>query len=258
MNRNALVAKVSKHFTEYFLAIETAALRGEVRRANGSPATLYYPNTLLISETPTHFVIELLGATKARSTVKTIERSMSSLASVLGKFPAPKTISLMQTEGRYTGGGFQSMALMSVRNQDIFERRYPQFPDLHPTVISYGGPLESDEAFHPFAFSDDLQDIGLVDVMLMANWQGRVRARYFQSALIIARSASSSELTRQLVSRFPVGQDTQLLAPATDRNHSMLVTAANFAALASIDKIGETTITRFLELCDFDAGLWLR
>ena len=39
-----------------------------------------------------------------------------------------------------------------------------------------------------------------------------------------------------------------LLAPSNDKDRSLIVRAANFTSLASVDKVGETTITKFLEL----------
>lgn len=153
----------------------------------------------------------------------------------------------MNLEGRSTGCGLSTLALMSQRSQHLFQERYPEFPDLHETVLVSGASIGVDEAFHPLAFNEELQDLWLIDVMLVADWRNYVRARYFQTAFILNRAMSSSELQRQLNARHPVGRDTTLLAPSTDENRSLLLTAASFASLATVDRIGETTITHFLE-----------
>lgn len=248
MTGSALADKFERHCKSYFEAIEHAAATGALRDADGSTATAFYPTIALVSNTPTHIVFELMGASQRRPTsLRIVTRSLPSLNHVLGKFPSEETACSVKMEDCSSGGSIQHLALMTSRGEEGFRRRYPNFGDLHDSVIVYGGDIGPTAAFYPLQIPDDLRDISLVDVMLMAEWRGQVRARYFQSALIISEGVSSSELTRQLDARFPVGRNTDLLAPTTKSNSALLVTAANFAALASVPKIGETTITRFIE-----------
>lgn len=243
----ALAAKFEQHCGAYFKFIETAAAQGSLRSEDGSIAKAFYPNFCLISETPTHIVFELLGATEHRpESVRTVLRSMPSLGAVMGKLPAPATVNLAKFGERNTGGHLAHLALMSDRSRDIFDTRYQSFSDLHQSFLLFRG-ANTDSGFHPLGFDDSLLDVALIDVMLMADYQGQVRARYFQAALIVNSATSSSEMSRQLHSRFPIGQSTELLAPVLDTNRSLLVTAANLAALASMSSVGETTISRFLE-----------
>lgn len=247
MNIDALVTRVERHCATYFAAIERAAEDGRITSREGTRVAPLFPNILLVCATPTHFVFELLGATEARAQkMRLVQRSLPSLDAVLGRFPAERTRSAIKFDHE-TGGSFANLALMISSSRDRFQRRYPGFSDLHPTVLSFKGDLAEDEAFFPFHFPTKLQDLSLINIMFVTEWQQRVRVRYFQAALIIDRTMSSSELQRQLTSRFPPGRDTALLAPTFNQNLAVLTTAANFASLASISNIGETTITRFLE-----------
>lgn len=136
---------------------------------------------------------------------------------------------------------------MSERNSDLFRRRYPNFSEMHLSTLIYGGPIDDGDAYFPLEFQADIKHLWLVDVMMMADWNQRVRSRYFQAAVAFRRDLSSSELTRQLTHRFPIGK-ADLVSPSMGDDPATLRTSANFAALAAVDRIGETTITTFLDV----------
>ncbi|HEY5475589.1 MAG TPA: Shedu anti-phage system protein SduA domain-containing protein [Tepidiformaceae bacterium] len=247
MSAAAITARILRHANAYFSAIESASLEGRFAREDGTQVSPIYPTMLLICETPTHFVAEFLGASPKFDEIRAVHRSLPSLAVALGQFPTSHSVHSLMYGGRSTGCGLSHLALLSERGHETFRARYREFPDLHQTSLLYGGSLLPDEAFHPLGFTDELQDFWLSDVMMVAEWHGFVRARYFQAGFILHRSMSSSQLQRHLAARYPVGTDTTLLTPSTDDNRTLLIRAANFASLAVTDKVGETTITKFLE-----------
>jgi hypothetical protein len=134
------------------------------------------------------------------------------------------------------------------RDARIFEERYPELSGFHESVHVYGGPVGDDEAFHAISVPSEFKDLWMNDFLTVNSWKRQVRARYFQSAWITERRASSSELKRRLEQHHPIGgPGTDLLTPSISDGRSLLLKAANFASLATIDRIGETTITKFLE-----------
>lgn len=249
MKLNAFITKCTRHVDAYFEAIEAASGRNEFFGPDHQPASPVYPTMLLVCETDTHFVAELLGASLERPTqLIVVNRALPDVNSVLGRFPTEETRTLLDLQLGGGGNGVAHLALLCERNRDLFESRYPELRGLHDSALVYNGALGEDEAFYPFRVPTDFRDLWLTDVLTVANWRGQVRARYFQSAWLTEVGASSSELQRRLEAQHPVGVDTSLLAPSIDAVRTLAVRAANFASLSSIDKVGETTITKFLEL----------
>lgn len=124
MNANALVGRGERHCALYFAAIERAANEGLFTNEDGAPVSPSYPNVLLVCETPTHFAIELLGATPVRPTeLRLIHRSLPSLGGVLGQFEVERTQFAKDFGHLDTGGMFESVAFMSISSADQFRLR---------------------------------------------------------------------------------------------------------------------------------------
>jgi hypothetical protein len=251
MELNAFITRCTLHCAAYFEAVRLADATGRLAllSQDGKPIRPQYPTMLLICQTPTHFAAELLGVSAQFPVeLEVITRTLPSIDSILGKFPSASTKSLVAFPPGGRGIGLSHLALLCQQDDDVFRQRYPELPELHETGLIYGGPLGPDEAFHPLDLPPDYSDLWLDDVLMLASWHGRVRARYFQAAWLIERTASSSELQRRLRERHPIGADTSLLPTASEANRSLVLSAANFASLAAMDRIGETTITKFLEV----------
>jgi len=251
MELSALKGRMERYFADYFGAVEAAASAGRLKV--GAPGSVgrrfvpHYPTMSLITETPTHFVIELLGASLGRSRLTPVVRALPSLGHVMGEFPGTNVKFDVQVEETASGSMFKGLSLMSQRGQDAFAARFGSMDGMHDVKFVYNGPIEDDWSFHPIILKGKVSGVDFVDTVLIADWNGQVRARYFQWAHIIDRSASSSELLRQLEHRFPIGANTDLISPVLDDERRPLVTAANLAGITAVPKIGETTITDFLE-----------
>lgn len=246
MQINPFISRCKRHCTRYFDAVRVASREGKLVDSDGRPVQPMYPSILLVCDTPTHVYGELLGGTSSPPTsLQVVRRSLPSTRDLLGMFPSASTGYLFNIDGRRIR--LAHLALLSKRDRDAFTGRYPELADMHDSTLVYDGSLDVDDAFHPICLADD-SDLWLDDVLTVASWRGQVRARYFQSAWLIERDASSSELQRRFDYHHPIGgPETGLLTPAVKSQQGSVVRAANFASLSSVDKIGETTITKFLE-----------
>jgi hypothetical protein len=249
MELNAFVTHCVRHCVAYFEAARDAATGGILVDSSGSSVEPFYPSILLVFETPTHFGAELVGGIPRPPTeLQVIRRELPSLGALLGMFPTDTSCFVWRyAEGL---GGFEigKLAVLSERDEGIFEKRYPELSGFHESMLVHVGPCGDDEAFHAIIVPSDFKDLWLNDFLTVNSWKRQVRARYFQAAWITERRASSSELKRRLERHHPIGGlRRDLLTPSTSEDRSLLLKAANFASLAAIDKIGETTITKFLE-----------
>lgn len=249
MELGAFVSRCERYCRNYFDSVQVALARGgQLMDVDGRPVQPMYPTMLIIFETPTHFAAELVGAAvEFKLGLKVVQRRLPSIQSYLGHFPADNSTSLLRFSDSGGANELSHLAVMCARDSAVFEARYPELGDLHESTLIYSGQLFDDQAFHAFDLPSSFQDLWLNDVLTVSNWHSQVRARYFQASWIIERSASSSELKRRLEERHPVLSDTSLLAPSAASGRGPLLAAANFSSLASVDKIGETTITAFLD-----------
>jgi hypothetical protein len=250
MESNAFITRCVRHCVTYFEAAQDAAAEGRMVDSNGSPVDPYYPSILLVCETPSHFAAELIGGIPTLpKELKVIRRKLPSLEAVFGLFHTDASRSWLRGPAGGADYKFANLALLCQRDTDMFEGRYPELSQFQESVIIDDTPLRDDEAFHAISVPSSFKDVWLNDCLTVNSWKGQVRARYFQSAWITERSATSSELKRRLEQHHPIGgPDTKLLTPSTSGGRSLVLKAANFASLAAIDRIGETTITRFLEM----------
>ena len=214
------------------------------------PQKALFPSTLLFTETPTHFAVDLLGAVDHFSlNMKVIVREAASTTEVLGSFNAPDTVGLFAGAPGVGDVGFESMAIMSPRTRATFEQRYPDFVARHGATIHADFDVPTGYAFTPIQFHDEQKDLWLRDVLLVNDWMDVVRARYYQAFWLIERTASRAEYLLRLQKEHPVGfgDHAKLLPPAADEAGRRFVTAAALATLSSLPDVRETDITTFVE-----------
>lgn len=249
MELNAFVTRCLRHTTAYLEAVEAAAGEGRLTNEQGVPVKPSFPSMLLICQTETHFAAELLGSSPdLPQPLQLVKKSLPSPTNLLGQMEAGGASSIDVAPG-VGGVALSRLALLGKRDVDLFTRRYPEAAELYRTALIFDGTLASDDAFNALRFSPESLDIWLNDVLTMNTWRGQVRARYFQSFWMIERKCSSSELQRRLNRHHPIGGPEVTLTMRSDRPTLTTVRrAANFASLAAVDKIGETTLTKFLEL----------
>jgi hypothetical protein len=248
MQINAFISRCQRHCAASFQAIHEANAEGRHLGPSGQPVAPVYPSILLVCETPTHLFAELLGATPhLPNSLRVVKRTDSSIDGILGKFNVEPVAYALKYAPAASRSGIWHVAIYSGRDETFIQERYPELTNMHETQIVDRRPLDNDVAFNPLDVSPDSGDLWLRDVLSISSFKEQLRVRYFQTAWLIERAASSSELQRRLNHYHPVGLSTDLLAPAAEYEHTVIVQAANFASLSTAERIGETTITRFLE-----------
>jgi Domain of unknown function (DUF4263) len=250
----AFTTRCLRHCYKYFNQIHRDARAGLLTHSRGGYAYPVYPTMLLICETPTHLYGELLGASPRLPTSLTVvTRRLPSRGHVLGLLDPRNSFNgiVIPGEGaRIISGG----TFFAERDRSLFMTRYPELASANRGGMFFTGPA-TNQAFNVFGFMGEKGSLWLADVLTVNSWRGQVRARYFQAAWLFDRCSSSSELQRQFKEFHPIDDAKPRLVvperpnlPGQPSRRSVFTRAANFATIPNIETLGETTITKFLEL----------
>ena len=260
MSLNSFATRSERLVTLHFGELEAKlAARGvSLVGADGEEEDLRWPKHLVIYELPDHFGAELLGSQPKSGDLHVIRKRLPSVQSFLGQFDQPGHRFMFRLDeygdddgpspGRADGPGFSTLKIVAARDKDLIAERYPEadaFENSESRLI-FAGDLEDDQAFSALSGVPTNCSVWLTNVLTVSSWASIVRARYFQAAWLVPKSVSSSAYRLEFDNRFPSTGDLILLPP-TGYSRVELLAAMNFASLASMDKIGEVTLTTFLE-----------
>src|SRR3954453_13417296 len=233
----------------YMRAVRDVAGEGNLIDSHGVPMTPTYPSMLISYEMPRHYAAELLGATRQMpEELVVIKRRLPSLDNFFGRFGASPQHSVFEPRG---GGSITHLTIGARRDSERLNLRYPESSGGRPpSALAYDTPeLTEADAFHAIRFLDSCDgDLWLNDVFTVNSWKGQVRARYFQNAWVVSKSMSASAVRRMFEGEHPLlaGADNTIDQPR-DQEAMDLLAGGNFFSLLAVDRIGETTLTRFLE-----------
>ena len=259
MSLNSFADRSERLVTQYFGELEARLAAGGVSLAgaNGEFEDLRWPKQMVIYELPDHFGAELLGSQTAAADLHVIRKPLASVQSFLGQFDQPGHEAMFRlgeseddapSPGRADGPLFSTLKIFADRDKELIVERYPEADALQNSESSliFAGELEDDQAFTAISGVPRNGSVWLTNVLTISSWASIVRARYFQAAWLVPKSVSSSAYKIEFEKRFPSTSVLALLPPTGDSRVELLA-AMNFASLASMDKIGEVTLTTFLE-----------
>ena len=212
------------------------------------PETFAYPRMLVLYDAKQHFAAELLGATPDfTEQLRVVERHLPSIRPFFGEFDTTTAESVLPVQSSWDANNLIGFTIFCKRDMNRFAARYAELASLHNSVVFYQGPTDGNNAFHAIARDPDFKGLWLQDVLTMNSWKSQARARYFQAAWVVERSCTPSEYRTRLAERVSSGP-LNLQPDLSGHQGELLIQSANLASLASVDKIGETTLSTFLGL----------
>ncbi|MEZ5378282.1 MAG: hypothetical protein R2733_17395 [Acidimicrobiales bacterium] len=228
-------------------------------RPDGRRFDLEFPPVLIAYKMPTYFAAELVGAVPPPfPPLVIIRRSLPGPRAFLGQFSgAPQSTTAFRFEAQQCdlddGNGvvISGVAMVSARDREAVDSRYPELREHQHqrATIEVQHTIEG-ETFSPIYYEEGAQPIWLDNTLSISSSAGAVRARYFQGAWMVPRTWSAARFTAAFEERHDFQDGVRLHPALTGKKGRELLSAANLASLLVVDRVGETTITRFLELND--------
>ena len=206
-----------------------------------------YPQSLLLTETPDHYIAELIGVQTKFKTLRHKAHKSASTDLYFNQFHFPDDTPSAVVYDSVTDSGMSGGLLVPADTEAEVEARYPGLSAARRGArfnFTHGSP---DLAI--FSFNADSNRIFLEDVTAINRLGNAVRARHIHLALVISRDERIPEYVRYLRETFAVrdGERIHGLLAVNAEHEASLVTAGQLSNLFLMDRLHETNLTDFLE-----------
>ncbi|WP_185976278.1 Shedu anti-phage system protein SduA domain-containing protein [Mycolicibacterium sp. 018/SC-01/001] len=232
-----------KMLNGYFEKVQSALSRGYIRSDAVDPVPSF-PQSIVVTETPHHFAVELIGARTTPKRMRVVKRELAGVDEFLGQFEfSPESKPMINVVGN--SSSFNSIAITTAAARSELERRFPGVLQLFPSQLSFmGDTFGTTIRVQPEANFFQLND------MLLANSLDRmVRIRHIRFALLVTRETTAEILQTKLEEILTVANGSSIVGFALlPRGEAEVVhRAAQFANLFLMNKLRETSIGTFID-----------
>jgi hypothetical protein len=216
------------------------AVEGRIQSAH-SDSVISFPQSILITETPDRFIVELIGSRRNNRELKVLKHSIESLDLYFGQFERPESQAIFNLLG--DGSSIQSMAMVATRAKVELDRRFPYVSSLFLSQIQWAG--EGD--VYPFHLGPNANFFRVENTLLVNSLRSHVRIRNVQLSVVVLKSTSPTEYLNYLTTTFPIGSSTSGMESLPRGKAEVIQKAAQFANIFLMNQLRETSIGSFIE-----------
>ena len=231
-----------KFWNAYLSSIQTALEQGRISTQVDSPVPSF-PQSLLITELPDHFAMELIGGRRRHKPLKVLRHALSDANLYFGQFDKPSgTIAMFDMSGSHHMG-ISRLALVTPRSRVELDRRFPGVSALHATSLQWGG--EPDPL--PLRLSIESDFLRLDECLLVNSQASAVRIRHVQLCVLVQKTTTERALLDYLQSEFPLSGELTGFRMLPGQEAEVTQLAAQFANIYLLNGLREVSIGQFIE-----------
>lgn len=205
--------------------------------------TAYYPTTIIVTELPHHFAMELVGLAQEHHPLIKKNHSVDSTDTYLGTFlrgEGPTIINLLGN-GDITGG----VAFVSPVSVAAFDCRFPGVLEKFGTRVNWDGDPDA----IPIRIAEGSGFVQFDECLIVNSFRGAVRIRHMNQSIVVGKHKSLDDYTGYLRDTFALvdGQPARGLRIFNSERDYSIQMAAQFANVYLMNHLRETTIGDYLD-----------
>lgn len=236
-------AKASIHFWDDYLKTVDRAIRGGQVHTTVQDPVPSFPQSLLATELPGHFVMELVGGRTRHRGLRLLSNSMDSLDVYFGQFAHRPDTPAMFDFANSEYSGLKSLAVISPTTGEELRRRFPGVSTLYSSTLQWSG--EPDVI--PIRIGPRSNFICVEDCLLVNSFGPAVRIRNVQLAVVVRRDATETDLLNYFRTTFKLSDQISGMRMLPRGDAEIIQLAAQFANVYLMNGLRETSIGRFID-----------
>lgn len=244
MNYKRFLEITQNTWNEYLKIVQEKVSHGIIKANlnNAGEAIILFPNIVLITQTKTHYIVELLGASDTFNGLKLKPHKEPSTARYLNQFNTDESHPIMATATDNCHGiSISNLAVCHYVDFENLKARFPFF-DLFLTKIIHHPNTRG----YLFSLGNSFIDIVFDNCLLVNRYLNSIRVKHILHLSLINKKLSAGEyaawLKTKLYSEYPL-RGIHICSPDAGRALTM---AAQFASTYLFYGLRETTIGEFL------------
>lgn len=245
MNHTTFARAAERFWNEYLAAVDAALVAGHLRTGVPDPVVTF-PQSLLVTRVPNHFVCELVGGRRKHRPLRVLKHELPNIDLYFNQFnyPAGTKAQLVFPDETHHSG-VSGLRLNAPTSLDALESR---FPGVAAVLPSAGLISASEEATSTVEIAPMATLLGFERCVMVNSLGPAVRLRNIQTAVVVRRDTTEMEFLEYMRSeyRLPLGGPVRGVSVAPGARAEAIQRAAQFANLYLMNKLRETSIGAFL------------
>lgn len=233
------VKATTNYWSQYLSAISRLVTEGRIYATNNG--RILYPTILLCTETPNHFIAELIGSHPAYNGLSVKRHKEISTNRYFNQFSSDNSKAFIEFNADGPSRVSGCILTNDIDRKEV-EKRFPFVIFANSTVL-----IGQNEAGAAIQIGEDNHSLTILNSILINTHPNAIRVKAVRYLIVLRKSLSKPRYLELLPQKIRKEDGLLGVLPCNNEQVESLIIASQFSNLYLTSKIHETTIGEFLK-----------